>query len=55
MSGPEHPLGRRRSPGRARAAGHEIGDADFDEIRDVPRCGIHHRVHEAITAAAENF
>jgi len=55
MSGPEHPLSRPGSPGRARAAGHETGDADLDEIRDVPRRGIHHRVHEAITAAAKNF
>ena len=40
---------------QARAAGHEIGDADFDEIRNICRCGTYHRIREAITAAAKNF
>jgi isoquinoline 1-oxidoreductase subunit alpha len=37
---------------QARAAGHEIGDADFDEIRNICRCGTYHRIREAITAGA---
>ena len=40
---------------QARAAGHEIGDADFDEIRNICRCGTYHRIREAITAAAKEF
>ncbi|MCW2780223.1 MAG: iorA [Marmoricola sp.] len=39
----------------ARAAGHEIGDADFDEIRNVCRCGTYNRIREAITAGAKNM
>ncbi|WP_035796787.1 (2Fe-2S)-binding protein [Kitasatospora mediocidica] len=39
----------------ARAAGHEIGDADFDEIRNICRCGTYFRIREAITAGAKNF
>lgn len=37
---------------QARAAGHEIGDADLDEIRDICRCGTYHRIREAIRAGA---
>ncbi|MCX4745018.1 (2Fe-2S)-binding protein [Kitasatospora sp. NBC_01287] len=40
---------------QARAAGHEIGDADFDEIRNICRCGTYYRIREAITAAAKQF
>ncbi|MGF1428311.1 (2Fe-2S)-binding protein [Kitasatospora sp. LaBMicrA B282] len=40
---------------QARAAGHEIGDADFDEIRNICRCGTYHRIREAILAAAKEF
>ncbi|GAA2150900.1 (2Fe-2S)-binding protein [Kitasatospora kazusensis] len=40
---------------QARAAGHEIGDADFDEIRNICRCGTYFRIREAITAGAKNF
>ncbi|WP_436775379.1 (2Fe-2S)-binding protein [Yinghuangia sp. YIM S09857] len=40
---------------QARAAGHEIGDADLDEIRNICRCGTYHRIREAIREAAENF
>ncbi|MEU3708502.1 (2Fe-2S)-binding protein [Streptomyces catenulae] len=40
---------------QARAAGHEIGDADFDEIRNICRCGTYHRIREAITAAAAHM
>ena len=36
----------------ARAAGHEIGDADFDEIRNICRCGTYHRIREATLAGA---
>ncbi|HEV7931163.1 MAG TPA: (2Fe-2S)-binding protein [Actinomadura sp.] len=37
---------------QARAAGHEIGDADFDEIRNICRCGTYFRIREAIKSAA---
>ena len=37
---------------QARAEGHEIGDADFDEIRNICRCGTYHRIREAISSAA---
>ncbi|WP_329570706.1 (2Fe-2S)-binding protein [Kitasatospora sp. NBC_01266] len=40
---------------QARAAGHEIGEADFDEIRNICRCGTYYRIREAITAAAKEF
>src|SRR5207248_2643177 len=40
---------------QARAGGHEIGDADFDEIRNICRCGTYHRIREAIRAGAKNF
>ena len=39
----------------AKAAGHTIGDADFDEIRNICRCGTYHRIREAITAGAEKM
>ncbi len=37
---------------QARAEGHEIGDADIDEIRNICRCGTYHRIREAIEAGA---
>jgi isoquinoline 1-oxidoreductase alpha subunit len=37
---------------QARAEGHEIGDADLDEIRNVCRCGTYNRIREAIKAGA---
>jgi isoquinoline 1-oxidoreductase alpha subunit len=40
---------------QARAAGHEITDADLDEIRNVCRCGTYSRIREAIKAAAEKM
>ncbi|WP_329585828.1 (2Fe-2S)-binding protein [Kitasatospora sp. NBC_01250] len=40
---------------QARAAGREIGDADFDEIRNICRCGTYVRIREAIAAGAKNF
>ena len=36
----------------ARAEGHEITDADLDEIRNVCRCGTYSRIREAIKAGA---
>jgi isoquinoline 1-oxidoreductase alpha subunit len=39
----------------ARDAGHEIGDKDFDEIRNICRCGTYHRIREAITAGAKKM
>jgi isoquinoline 1-oxidoreductase alpha subunit len=40
---------------QARAEGHEIGEADLDEIRNVCRCGTYHRIREAITAGAKHM
>ena len=37
---------------QARAQGHEITDADLDEIRNVCRCGTYPRIREAIKTAA---
>ena len=37
---------------QARAEGHEIGDADLDEIRNICRCGTYNRIREAIKAGA---
>ena len=40
---------------QARAAGHEITDADLDEIRNICRCGTYNRIREAIKAGAERM
>jgi isoquinoline 1-oxidoreductase alpha subunit len=40
---------------QAKADGHEIGDKDFDEIRNICRCGTYHRIREAITAGAKKM
>jgi len=40
---------------QARAEGHEIGDADLDEIRNICRCGTYHRIREAIVAGSKNM
>jgi isoquinoline 1-oxidoreductase alpha subunit len=40
---------------QARAEGHEIGDADFDEIRNICRCGTYHRIREAILTGAKSM
>ena len=40
---------------QARAAGHEVGDADLDEIRNICRCGTYHRIREAIQAGASTM
>jgi isoquinoline 1-oxidoreductase subunit alpha len=37
---------------QARSAGHEIGEADFDEIRNICRCGTYFRIREAVKSAA---
>ncbi|MCW2784564.1 MAG: (2Fe-2S)-binding protein [Marmoricola sp.] len=37
---------------QARKAGHEITDADLDEIRNICRCGTYNRIREAIKAGA---
>ena len=37
---------------KARAEGHEVTDADLDEIRNICRCGTYHRIREAIEAGA---
>ncbi len=40
---------------QARAAGHEVSEANLDEIRNVCRCGTYCRIREAITAGAKNM
>jgi isoquinoline 1-oxidoreductase alpha subunit len=40
---------------QARAAGHEISDADLDELRNICRCGTYVRIREAIKAGAEHM
>jgi isoquinoline 1-oxidoreductase alpha subunit len=40
---------------QARAAGQQLGDADFDEIRNICRCGTYHRIREAIASAQTRF
>ncbi|WP_199431235.1 (2Fe-2S)-binding protein [Qaidamihabitans albus] len=40
---------------QARAAGHEVGDADIDEIRNICRCGTYARIREAIKSGAQRM
>ena len=40
---------------KARAEGHEVSDADLDEIRNVCRCGTYSRIREAIKAGAKDM
>ena len=40
---------------KARAEGHEVSDADLDEIRNVCRCGTYSRIREAIKAGAQDM
>lgn len=40
---------------QAREAGHEVGDADLDEIRNICRCGTYTRIREAIKEGAQNM
>ncbi|MPY80047.1 MAG: 2Fe-2S iron-sulfur cluster binding domain-containing protein [Actinophytocola sp.] len=37
---------------QAREAGHEVNDADIDEIRNICRCGTYARIREAIKEGA---
>ena len=40
---------------KAREEGHEVTEADLDEIRNICRCGTYHRIREAIEAGAANM
>ena len=40
---------------QAHAAGHEITDADLDELRNICRCGTYSRIREAIKAGAQDM
>jgi len=40
---------------QARAAGHEITDADLDELRNICRCGTYFRIREAVKAGAKKM
>jgi isoquinoline 1-oxidoreductase alpha subunit len=40
---------------QAKADGHQLGDAAFDEIRNICRCGTYFRIREAIKSAAANM
>jgi isoquinoline 1-oxidoreductase alpha subunit len=40
---------------QAKAEGRTIGDKDFDEIRNICRCGTYSRIREAITAGAKKM
>jgi isoquinoline 1-oxidoreductase alpha subunit len=39
----------------AKAEGRELTDADFDEIRNICRCGTYFRIREAIKTAEANM
>jgi isoquinoline 1-oxidoreductase alpha subunit len=39
----------------AKAQGRKLRDQDFDEIRNICRCGTYHRIREAITAGAKHM
>lgn len=40
---------------QARASGHEITNADLDEIRNVCRCGTYYRIRQAIKKGANDM
>jgi isoquinoline 1-oxidoreductase alpha subunit len=40
---------------QARREGRVISDADFDEIRNICRCGTYFRIREATRAGAKNM
>ena len=40
---------------QAHAEGHEITDADLDELRNICRCGTYSRIRDAVKAGAENM
>ena len=52
-AGPDHDRGGARQGGEGE--GHEIADADLDEIRNICRCGTYHRIREAIVEAAADM
>jgi isoquinoline 1-oxidoreductase alpha subunit len=37
---------------KVRQKGGALSDADFDEIRNICRCGTYHRIRQAINAGA---
>jgi isoquinoline 1-oxidoreductase alpha subunit len=39
----------------AKANGHKVTEKDFDEIRNICRCGTYHRIREAILAGAKKM
>lgn len=40
---------------QAREAGHEVGEADLDEIRNICRCGTYNRIRDAIKSGAREM
>jgi isoquinoline 1-oxidoreductase alpha subunit len=40
---------------QAKAEGRKIGEKDFDEIRNICRCGTYHRIREAIKAGEKKM
>ncbi|MGI8680210.1 MAG: (2Fe-2S)-binding protein [Jatrophihabitans sp.] len=40
---------------KVKEKGGALSDSDFDEIRNICRCGTYHRIREAITAGAKNM
>jgi isoquinoline 1-oxidoreductase alpha subunit len=40
---------------KVRQKGGVLSEADFDEIRNICRCGTYHRIREAINAGAANM
>ena len=40
---------------KVKQKGGTLTDADFDEIRNICRCGTYHRIREAINAGAANM
>ena len=40
---------------QARREGHQVSDADLDEIRNICRCGTYSRIREAVKAGARRM
>jgi isoquinoline 1-oxidoreductase alpha subunit len=40
---------------KVKQKGGALTQADFDEIRNICRCGTYHRIREAINAGAANM
>ncbi|MDQ2797780.1 MAG: (2Fe-2S)-binding protein [Actinomycetota bacterium] len=40
---------------KVKEKGGALSDSDFDEIRNICRCGTYHRIREAITAGAKHM